>query len=265
MDHIIIKDLEIYAYHGVYAEEKEKGQHFYLCADLVTDTRKAGETDDLSDSTSYGDVARLLDRVVRSVSYDLLERVAEVAAKEILLTFPGIREVTLEVKKPEAPIKLPFDYVSVRITRGWHKSYLGVGSNMGDKKEHIDAAIEALSSDPMIRFGKCSSLIVTKPYGGVEQDDFLNGAVEIDTLYTPEELLDKLHEIEASRERTREIHWGPRTLDLDILLYDDLILHTPDLIIPHADMHNRDFVLTPLKEIAPYALHPVFEKRIISL
>ena len=91
----------------------------------------------------------------------------------------------------------------------------------------------------------------------MEQDDFLNGALELRTLLSPEELLDKLHEIEQNAHRERLIHWGPRTLDLDILLYDDLVLDTPDLHIPHIEMHMRDFVLIPLAEIAPWKRHPL--------
>ena len=102
-----------------------------------------------------------------------------------------------------------------------------------------------------------SDFLVTAPYGGVEQDDFLNGALTLKTLLTPQELLERLHEIEQEAHRERQIHWGPRTLDLDILLYDDLVLDTPDLIIPHVEMHLRDFVLIPLAQIAPWKRHPV--------
>ena len=104
---------------------------------------------------------------------------------------------------------------------------------------------------------KVSDFLVTAPYGGVEQDDFLNGALALKTLLTPQELLERLHEIEQKAHRERLIHWGPRTLDLDILLYDDLVLDTPDLIIPHVEMHLRDFVLIPLAQIAPWKRHPV--------
>ena len=112
---------------------------------------------------------------------------------------------------------------------------------------------------------KQSSYLVTKPYGGVEQDDFLNACVELETLLPPAELLERLHEIEQAARRERLIRWGPRTLDLDILLYDDLILETGDLVIPHVEMHLRDFVLWPLREIAPHKRHPVFQKTITQL
>ena len=112
---------------------------------------------------------------------------------------------------------------------------------------------------------KQSSYLVTKPYGGVEQDDFLNACVELKTLLPPAELLERLHEIEQAAHRERLIRWGTRTLDLDILLYDDLILETGDVVIPHVEMHLRDFVLRPLREIAPHKRHPVFQKTITQL
>ena len=257
MDKIKIENLEIYAYHGVFPEEKEKGQRFFINATLYTDLRKAGKTDDLTASTHYGEVALLLHETMTEKSYDLIERAAEVCAEAVLKEFPLVRSITLELRKPEAPIPLPFESVSVVIRRGWKKAYVALGSNMGDSKAHLDGAVEALQADEKVRVLKVADYIVTKPYGGVEQDDFVNSAMAIETLYSPEELLDRLHEIEADHARERIIHWGPRTLDLDILLYEDVMMDTPDLIIPHKDMHNREFVLKPMAEIAPYEKHPI--------
>ena len=257
MDKIKIENLEIYAYHGVFPEEKEKGQRFFINATLYTDLRKAGKTDDLTASTHYGEVALLLYEKMTEKSYDLIERAAEVCAEAVLLQFPLVRSITLELRKPEAPIPLPFESVSVVIRRGWKKAYVALGSNIGDSKAHLDGAVEALKADEKVRVLKVADYIVTKPYGGVEQDDFVNSAMAIETLYSPEELLDRLHEIEADHARERIIHWGPRTLDLDILLYEDVVMDTPDLIIPHKDMHNREFVLKPMAEIAPYEKHPI--------
>lgn len=262
MDQIIIENLKVFAYHGVYPEENEKGQNFYVNAILETDTRKAGISDDLDLSTNYGEVCIFLNNYLKEQTYKLIEAVAENAAEALLLRFPLVRRVTLEIRKPEAPIALPFESVSVKIVRGWHKTYLACGSNMGDKKAHLDSAVKALRADVKCRVLRVSDWIVTAPYGGVEQDDFLNGAIELETLYTPEALLEKLHEIENSHGREREIHWGPRTLDLDILLYEDCIMYTDDLIIPHADMQNRYFVLKPLAQIAPYERHPLLGQSI---
>ena len=262
MDQIIIENLKVFAHHGVYREENEKGQNFYINAVLETDTRKAGIMDDLDLSTNYGEVCTFFDRFLKEHTYKLIETVAEKASEALLLQFPLVRQVTLEIRKPEAPIRLPFESVSVKITRGWHRAYLSCGSNMGDKEAHLDGAVEALKADVKCRVLRISDWIETAPYGGVEQDNFLNGAIQIETLYTPEMLLEKLHEIEYDHKRERKVHWGPRTLDLDILLYEDCVMYTEDLIIPHADMQNRYFVLKPLAQIAPYERHPLLGQSI---
>lgn len=257
MDQIIIENLQIYAHHGVYREENEKGQNFYVNAVMETDTVNAGTLDDLSLSTNYGEVCMFINNFVKEHTCRLIETVAERTAEAVLLRFPLIRRITLEVRKPEAPVPLPFESVSVKITRGWHRAYLSCGSNMGDRQAHLDGAVEALRKDNKCHIISVSEWIVTAPYGGVEQADFLNGAVALDTLYTPAMLLEKLHEIEHAHGRERKVHWGPRTLDLDILLYEDCVMHTGELAVPHPDMHNRRFVLQPLAQIAPYERHPV--------
>ena len=127
---------------------------------------------------------------------------------------------------------------------------------MGDKKKYLDNAIQGLRDMKEIVVEKVSEYLVTEPYGDVEQDEFLNGALRVRTLLSPEELLDRLHVLEQAADRKRIIHWGPRTLDLDIIFYDDLISQEDDLCIPHVEMHKRSFVLEPLEEIAPYKRHP---------
>ena len=157
------------------------------------------------------------------------------------------------------------DTVEVSITRKWHRAYIALGSNMGDSKGHLDGAVKELDADKCCRVKKVSEFIVTEPVGDVEQDDFLNGCLELETLYTPYELLDFLHKIEQAHNRERIVHWGPRTLDLDIILYDDVVMYEDDLIIPHIEMENREFVLKPLCEIAPYIKNPVNGKSIKQL
>ena len=224
---------------------------------LYTDTRRAGRQDELTLSTHYGEVCHLVTKWMREHTYDLIETVAETAAEQILLHYPLVQAVDVEIRKPQAPIGLPFGSVSVKIHRGWHHVYVALGSNMGDRKKYLQMGVSAMGGREDIRLKTVSSWRQTAPYGGVEQEDFLNGVMEIQTLLTPGELLDYLHEVEQSAERKRELHWGPRTLDLDILLYDDLVMETEDLIIPHVDMQNRDFVLGPMAEIAPWVRHPV--------
>ncbi|MCQ2486499.1 MAG: 2-amino-4-hydroxy-6-hydroxymethyldihydropteridine diphosphokinase [Clostridia bacterium] len=265
MDKIIIKELEVFAHHGVFETEKRNGQNFYVSAKLLVDTRKAGKTDDLNASVNYGEVAHLITRVMQENTWNLIETVAENVTHAILMAFPLVSQVTLTVSKPSAPIGLPFKTVAVTITRGWHKAYIALGSNMGDKKQYIDDAVKALDDDENIEVLKVSSLIETEPYGGVEQDSFLNGALLLKTTLEPDELLSKLHEIESEAGRERLVHWGPRTLDLDILFYDNEVIDTEELHIPHIDMQNRDFVLKPMMELAPWLRHPVLNLTIEQL
>lgn len=265
MDEIRIDNLEIFAHHGVFPEEKERGQYFYVNLVLYTDLRLAGKRDDLKLSTDYGDVSLFLEQQLTGRTFDLIEAAAEAAAEAVLLRYPLVRELELELRKPSAPIPMRFDSVSVKLRRGWHQAYIAFGSNLGDRRAYIDNAIKALKEDERNRVEKVSAILETRPYGGVEQGDFLNGVLKLDTLYTPGELLDKLHELEQEAGRERTIHWGPRTLDLDILLYDRLVYEDKDLILPHPDMQNRDFVLRPMAELAPWLRHPLLGKTMKEL
>lgn len=264
-DEIRIENLEVFAHHGVYPEETKEGQTFFVNAALYTDVHKAGRTDALEDSTNYGDACYFITRWMQENTCKLLEAVAERLSRAILLEYPLIAAVELEIRKPEAPIPLPFGCVSVKVRRGWHRAYVALGSNMGDRKAYLDGAVEALKAHPQIRVTKISDFLETKPYGVTEQADFLNGAVELETLLEPEELLEALHEMEAAADRKRVLRWGPRTLDLDILFYDTLAYESDTLTIPHPDLANRDFVLKPMRQIAPHFRHPVSGKTTAQL
>lgn len=271
MDIIHIKNLEVFANHGVFEEENSLGQKFIINADLYTDFSgavgqrvftegllEAGYTpENLDESIDYGVAAQKIAAFMTNDTYELIETAAQRLANYMLTSIPHLKKVHLELKKPWAPVKLPLETVSVELTRGWHRVYLSLGSNIGEREIYLQNALNALRNNSCILLDKVSPIYETEPYGGVEQQSFLNCCAAIDTILEPEELLDFLHIVEAVNNRTREVHWGPRTLDMDILLYDDLIMHTERLCIPHIDMHNRMFVLKPLSDIAPYAYHPV--------
>ena len=265
MDKIKIKDLEVFANHGVFPEENTLGQKFIVSADLYTDTRKAGKTDDLTVSIHYGEVSAFIEVWLKKYTYKLLESAAENLAEELLLKYPGMRAIRLEIKKPWAPIRLPLKTVSVEIERAKHTAYIAMGSNMGDREKYIKDAVKMLDSVRGCTVKTVSDLIETPPYGVTDQDDFLNGCLELETLLTPRELLGELNRIEAEAGRERIVHWGPRTLDLDIIFYDDITVQEKDLCIPHVEMHKRKFVLEPLAQIAPYKRHPVYGKTVTEM
>ncbi len=143
-------------------------------------------------------------------------------------------------------------------------AYIGIGSNLDSREENCEKAITLLI-DNGIKVLKRSSMIETEPWGVKEQPRFINMAVGIETGLEPEELLSLLKKIESEIGRRPGLRWGPRTIDIDILLYSDLIIKTPELEIPHPGTNDRDFVLRPLAEIAPDTIHPVLKKSMTEL
>lgn len=130
-----------------------------------------------------------------------------------------------------------------------NEAYLGLGSNLGDRKGNLQGAIELISNHPEINILKLSSIYETKPFGYTEQPNFLNMVIAISTTLEPKELLTALLNIENELGRKRDLHWGPRTIDIDILLYENRVIDLEDLQIPHPYLTERLFVLIPLSEI----------------
>ena len=145
-----------------------------------------------------------------------------------------------------------------------HTAYVALGSNLGDKEANLRKALELLQ-ERGVEVVKTSSFICTEPYGVTDQPQFLNGVCEVRTSMAPLALLHTLLEIEQEMGRVRLRHWGERNIDLDLLLYEDVVMDTEELKLPHPDMQNRDFVLLPLFEIAPELIHPVLRKNIGEL
>ena len=148
---------------------------------------------------------------------------------------------------------------------GRHRVFIALGSNRGDKKKNCQQALERLTEDPDNRILRQSSWYLTQPVGLDDPEWFINGVFLLETGQAPRELLETLLKIENRLGRERTIKWGPRTIDLDILFYDDRVIQEVDLVIPHSELEKRRFVLDPLSEIAPDLIHPIIKKTITEL
>lgn len=265
MDEIRIEQLRVYAHHGYFADEKWNGQYFEISVVLKLALQNAGVSDAISNTVDYAAVCEFIAAKMTEQTFDLIETVAEFLADSLMDQYETVQEASVEVRKPDAPISLEISYVSVKVTRRRHTAYVAFGSNLGDSRSLIQQAIDLVDQDKRCKVLEVSPIRKSTPYGGVEQADFYNGVMEVETYYEPLMFLKCLQEIEIKLGRKRKVRWGPRTMDLDILLFDRMVIDSKELIVPHPDMQNRDFVLLPLSEIAPYLRHPLLNKTIGEL
>ena len=136
------------------------------------------------------------------------------------------------------------------------RAYLGLGSNLGDRLAHLQAAVDGLGATPDVHVVAVSQVYETAPVGGPPQGDYLNAVVAVDTTLAPRDLLSLAQRLEADQQRVRAERWGPRTLDVDVLLVGDERVDEPDLVVPHPRLRERAFVLVPLADIAPDLVDP---------
>jgi dihydroneopterin aldolase/2-amino-4-hydroxy-6-hydroxymethyldihydropteridine diphosphokinase len=255
-DRIDISGLRAVAIVGALPHEREIPQPLQIDLSLEVDLRDAGASDELGDTVHYGDVA---DRVVAIVveSKDvLLERlVARIA--ELVLGFDRVEAVEVVLTKLRPPLAVDAVSTSVRIRRSRNDveisplaashAFIALGSNLGDRRGFLRAGVRSLG--PLIA---SSQVYETDPIGGPdEQGPYLNMVVQIETRLDPFALLRRCQRIEAESMRQRVVRWGPRTLDVDLVLYDEVVIQSPDLVLPHPRFAERRFVLAPLSEIAP--------------
>lgn len=259
MNKILIRGLEVSACHGVKDFEKIQPQPFIFDADLYYDFSAAAVSDDIDDTINYSAASKIIVAVTKNNCFNLIEKLAYECAYAVMEGTPASR-IILTVYKPQAPMKQKFNSVAVTVDISREMVYLSLGSSIGDRRQYIDTAIEKLNTCRQITVKKVSDYVQTEPYGGVAENQFLNCAVEIETLLSPRQLLMEIHRIEEECGRVRDKRWGDRTLDIDIVFFGKQIIAEDDLIIPHVEYHKRDFVLIPLKQIAPNFICPKFLK-----
>lgn len=254
-DHILISDLRVVSVVGVLEHERQAPQPLRIDVDIQVDLHDAGLSDDLSETVDYGEVCERLVAVARDHSDLLLERLAQRMA-DLVLDFPRVHSVDLTLTKVRPPIPVDVGSSAVRIHRvktsssrlSAHEAVIALGSNLGDRVGYLRFAVERLGDAVVAQ----SEVFETDPIGGpLDQGAYLNMVVVLETELDPYALLRWLHRIEADAGRERTVHWGPRTLDLDLLFFDEVVIEGGNLSIPHPRYADRRFVLAPLSQVRP--------------
>lgn len=252
-------------FHGVFEHERRDGQDFVVDVELALDLTAAGASDDLGDTVNYGEIGAAALARIEGEPFDLIERLADVIASDAL-SHSAVDEVTVTVHKPQAPVGVPFGDVTVTVTRqrAAVPVVVAVGANLpwGSSRpaDTVRSAVEALAHHPAVQVTARSAVVETDPVGGPEQPVYANAVVVARTALSPVSLLRELHALEAAFDRTREVRWGARTLDLDLVQYGDPAAGTdvtsarPHLLLPHPRAHERGFVLVPWLDADPSAV-----------
>ena len=258
-DRIVLQGVSARGNHGVLDFEKRDGQTFVVDVTMVCDLEPAGRTDALAATVNYADVAADVVARITGPSFDLIERLAEVIADDVL-RHDLVERVEVVVHKPEAPVGQPFTDVQVCVERANAAHVvIALGTNLGDRGRTLGDAVAELTSLPGLTVTAVSDIVATDPVGGPEQPEYLNAVVVGRSLLQPLDLLAELHRIEADHGRTREIRWGARTLDLDLIQYGrpgghrEVTSDDPELTLPHPRARERAFVLVPWHDADPKA------------
>ena len=251
-------------FHGVFEHERREGQEFVVDVELVVDLAPASASDDLVDTVNYGEIGAAVLARISGEPHDLIERVAGLVAMDVL-THAAVDEVTVTVHKPQAPVGVPFDDVAVCVTRRREPVpvVVALGANLPYRGEPpqvtLSAALACLGPEVGLTDVAASGFYDTEPVRGPQQPAYVNAVLTAMTTLSPTSLLRELHGVEARFGRTREVRWGARTLDLDLIQYGDPASGTDvtsersTLMLPHPRAHERGFVLVPWLEVDPAA------------
>lgn len=264
-DQISLTGIQVHACHGVLEHEKTQPQPFLADIVLDIDLATAGVRDQLDGTVSYAEVAADAEQVLAGESVDLIETLAERIAARVL-TRPAVERVEVTVRKPQAPAGVTFEptpaagpAVTVRRSRDV-PVVIALGANLGNPLHALSSAVSALRDLPGLRVLDVSDLVSTLPVGGPTQPDYLNAVLVGRTRLAPWTLLAALHRIEGWYGREREVRWGARTLDLDLIQYgrpgtaEELRSDVPQLQVPHPRAPERAFVLVPWLDADPGAV-----------
>lgn len=259
-DEIRLLGVAARGHHGVLDFEKRDGQDFLIDVVMRVDLAPAGRTDALDRTVNYAEVAADVVDVITGPSFDLIEKVASVIAQRVLAR-PLVEAVEVTVHKPQAPVGVPFSDVQVVVRRQRDVPVvIGLGANLDDPAAAVTAAGHQLRRIRGLGRVRISPLHGSAPVGGPDQPDYVNAVATARTSLAPAGLLAELHRIEADFGRVREVRWGARTLDLDLIQYGDPRTDTdvrsddPALLLPHPRAHERAFVLRPWVELDPDAM-----------
>ena len=257
-DRITLTGLRARGFHGVLPEERRDGQDFVVDVVLDVDIAAAAASDAIEDTVHYGVLARQVLDVVEGEPVDLIETLAERIAT-VCLAPPLVAGVEVVVHKPQAPVGVPFTDVSVRVKRSARRkerAVLALGANLGDRSATLQGAVRALAAQPQLQVVDVSAVYETDPVGGPEQPPYLNAVVLAETTLGAEELLAAAQRVEAAYGRVRDVRWGARTLDVDLLALGNVVRSSPRLTLPHPRAHVRGFVLVPWLDVDPDAVVP---------
>lgn len=249
---ITIDNLIVIARHGCNEEEKKTEQPFSFSLKVFLNFEKACNDDNLESTISYSAIAKSVEQFCKSRSFNLLEKLASETCRMLMDTYEDIQEIQIELKKIKPPTMLNLSSFGVSFSLKREIVYLGLGSSLGDKRGFLNFAVERIKLIKGVRVLKVSDFIETDPYGGIAKNIFLNGAVKISTYLEPEELLECTGKIEFMAGRKRTQKWVDRTLDIDIIFFGDRKIFTDELVIPHYDWENRDFIKKNLRNIDPF-------------
>lgn len=257
MDRILIDDLRVMTVIGALPHEREIAQPIRIDLSIGCDLHEAGLSDELAATVHYGLVAERVTELVQGSKDILLERLAAKVA-DVVLEFDLVDEVEVKVTKLRPPVPSELATTAVQITRTRaeaaapplvsHTAYVALGSNLGDRERYLRFAVRELGNVTAM-----SQVFETEPVGGPDgQGAYLNMVVQVETPLDPFALIRRCQRIEANALRQRVVRWGPRTLDVDLLFFDDITITSETLMLPHPRIFERRFVLAPLSEVAPH-------------